>query len=98
MEETKKKLFADLQSTFETGTEEEIRNFLATRVNEFPDDIKEEIVFAFFEEGLDRALEKESTSAAFQKASLEELSRLGELKRKIDDRIKTIELEGNLKD
>lgn len=96
MDEQQKKLFDDLRGVFENGSEEEVRAFLVDHISAFPDDIKDEIVFAFFEEGLDKAIEEKGKLVEFEEAGIEELKTLAELKRRIDDRIKVMELEEKL--
>ena len=76
MDEQQKKLFDDLRGVFENGSEEEVRAFLVDHISAFPDDIKDEIVFAFFEEGLDKAIEEKGKLVEFEEAGIEELKTL----------------------
>jgi hypothetical protein len=90
-------LYADFQKIAVNGTEEETRQFLIDHLNEFPEDVRDQIIFAFFEEGLQNTVEAQDLIADFQQAGLETVQVLEKIKRMLEDKKRELELKESLK-
>ena len=72
------------------------RAYLVDHVKEFPEDLQEEVIYAFFVEGLDQMIDEQTAVNEFQEEAVQEMKQLERLKGKIEDKIKMKELEGKL--
>lgn len=86
-------LYNQFRNLTETGTEEEARKFLTDHFTEFPEDLRSEIAFAFFEEGLGKVASETKTLTEFQTQTADDLNTLEKLKRRLEDRLRVMELE-----
>ena len=90
-------LYAQFADIMNNGTEEGARAFLLEHMNEFPEDLREKVVLALFEEGLHEAAANKAAVEEFQREGIEIAHELEKGKRVLDDRIKVLELEEKMK-
>ncbi|MCC7436503.1 hypothetical protein IT402_01345 [Candidatus Nomurabacteria bacterium] len=72
---TQKELHEAFMVFVEKGDEEGARNFLVENINEFPENMRKEIAFAFFVD----AVEKDAAIAKVQKEGMEMMKSLDEV-------------------
>jgi hypothetical protein len=96
VEKTFQELYQEFQKIASSGSEEQARQFLIDNLPQFPEEVRKQIVFAFFEEGLEKAAEGESLINNFQKRGLEAVKTLEELKRILEDKKGELELKQSL--
>lgn len=89
--------FLDLYNQFleiiEKGDEERARDFLITHFDEFPDDIKTNIVGAFFEEAVDKLYYALTAEQEYFSQILETKEALEKLKKILEDKRRELELK-----
>lgn len=88
-----RELYQKLSEIAKTGSEEEIRNFIIENFESWPEDIKIELIGIFFEEGLAKTAENLSLLANFQQEVLNTYESLEKLKRRLEDRLRELELK-----
>ena len=89
-------LFMEVLELCEAGDEKGLRTFLAEHINEFPEEIRDQIVIFFFEEAITdhaNALEEE---LEFKRGATETLEMLGTMKKIAEDQLKTAEVRERL--
>lgn len=90
-------LYQQFREIAERGDEREANRFLAEHIDEFPEKVRESILFAFLEEGLRAATETSTTIRELQRNGIAALDELARLKRQADDKKKLAELEDKIK-
>ena len=90
-------LYAQFRDIMDNGTEEGARTFLFEHMNEFPEDLREKVVLALFEEGLAEAAANKAAVEEFQREGIEIVNELEKGKRILDDKIKVLEFEEKMK-
>lgn len=95
-----KKPFLDLYNEFrrlaQEGNEEKVRRFLMDHLKEFPENIQEDIIFAFFEEGLERSAEEEEVVGNVREGVIEAGKTVEKLQGILDNRVKMEEIRKKL--
>jgi len=92
--------FTDLYNEFlsyvnkndETGA----RQFLIDNLDKFPEDVKNKIIFVFFEEALIKEAEGAEKIAEMQKEGLEAMSQIEKAKKVLEDQKKAEDLRNKL--
>ena len=74
------------------GTEQEVRDFLVNNLKQFPQDMQEYIVAAFFEE----ALEKKAAVGELQQQGLEMNANMEKLRKELEKKAKLAEIKEGL--
>lgn len=82
-------LYNSFIALVEEGDEEKARAFLIDHLNEFPEETKKEIAFAFFVD----AVKKDATVSEVQKRGLEIMKDLDEIKIILDDASKAASIK-----
>ena len=90
-------LYAQFRDIMDNGTEEGARTFLLEHMNEFPEDLREKVVLALFEDGLKEAAANQSVVEDFKQEGVEIVNELETGKRILDDKLKVMELEEKMK-
>ena len=90
-------LYAQLRDIMDNGTEEGARTFLLEHMNEFPEDLREKVVLALFEDGLKEAAANQSAVEDFKQEGVEIANELATGKRILDDKLKVMELQEKMK-
>lgn len=89
-------LFDKVFELYEAGDEQAIRTFLITHVNEFPQEVRDQIVFFFFEEAVKDHAEGLAADLAFKEMAADTLDALGAIKKAIEEQMKTAEVRWRL--
>lgn len=95
MDTNLRSLYNQFLDVVEKGTEEEAKKFLVDHFRDFPEHLQKEIVFAFFEEGLQKASDGERVVAA-QRLVAEGIQAMGRVRTKIEDQIKIAAVQEQL--
>ena len=92
--------FTDLYNEFLTyvnkGDEAGARKFLIDNLQKFPEEVRDKITFAFFEEALMKETEGMQEIAEMQKQGLEAMSQIDKAKKVFEDQIKIKNLKAKL--
>ena len=78
------------------GNENEVREFLTSNLKEFPQDVQDKIVGAFFEEALSKKASDLRAVADIQKDGLNAISDLEEGKKKLEDKAKLLDFKDSI--
>lgn len=90
-------LYSEFLQLAEAGDEVAARKFLTDHLADFPQETREKLVFAFFEEALEaKAKEAEAVHTA-REEGLETLKKLIQEQKAVDNALKIIDLENGLK-
>lgn len=76
-----------------TGTEEQARQFLLDHTNEFPEDVKNGIILALFEDAINEEAAQDSAMLEFKKEGIEAMTGLEQAIRILDDKLKVLDLQ-----
>lgn len=91
-------LYNRLQQVLEQGDDQAARKFVSDHINEFPEDVQQQIALALFEEALDQQAVARATRDSVQKQGLEAAAMLDSDLRNLEDQLKVNELKANLKE
>lgn len=80
----------------ESGDEPGARAFLAEHINEFPEEVRNEIVLTFFEEALENKAQEIEAIGEVQEAALKELESLDEDEKVLEDAQKATQIREEL--
>lgn len=94
---TLRDLYRQFTDILQNGTEEDARNFLVNHFSELPEELQGEVAFQFFREGLAQTADDQSAVATLQEEGMDALGRLMQAKRILEDKLKLMELEGEMK-
>ncbi|MCL5257836.1 MAG: hypothetical protein M1505_01220 [Patescibacteria group bacterium] len=86
-------LYQEFVELLSKGDENEAKQFLVDHFNDLPKDVQDDIIMAFFEEGLSLAAIEADEIDKFQKERLEEVEVLEKIKKSLEDKIKLIDLK-----
>jgi hypothetical protein len=86
-------LYNQFKEVMDKGTEEQAQQFLVDHLKEFPEDVKNEIVFSLFESGVNEMAAQDSAMLTFKKEGLELASDLEKALRILDDKLKVLDLQ-----
>ncbi len=89
-------LFEQVLQLYENGDEQALRAFLVAHVNEFPEEVRNQIVFFFFEEAVTDHAEGLEESRALLEEGADTLETLGALKKELEDRLGAEEVRARL--
>ncbi len=89
-------LYDSFISLMQKGDEVAARDFLITHLKEFPEELRDKLTLAFFAEGLAGAADEKRLVADFQKDGLATAKTLTEQKRKLEDRLKVLDIKKSL--
>ncbi len=78
------------------GDEEAAKKFLADHLNEFPEETRNEILFAFYEQAVLKQADEVATDVAMKQEGLEALTVLEKAQKDIDNEIRIEELKEGL--
>lgn len=67
------------------GTEEEATNFLKAHLNEFPEELQEKILFAYFEDEVNRQSDEFHALEEVKRTGLEVLKKLESIKKEMEE-------------
>ncbi len=92
--------FLDLYNEFLTyadkGDEAGARKFLVDNLQKFPEDVRDKLTFAFFEEALTNSTEGIEEIAEMQKEGVDALNQIAKAKKVLEDQIKIKDLKAKL--
>ncbi|MEK7099463.1 MAG: hypothetical protein AAB916_03005 [Patescibacteria group bacterium] len=94
---TLRDLYRQFTDVLQNGTEQDARKFLVDHFSELPEEVQEAVAFQFFREGLAQAAAHQDGIAELRKEGINAMGRLKEAKRILEDKLKLMELEGNIK-
>lgn len=86
-------LYHSFKNIVNTGTEAQARQFLFDHINEFPEDVKNPITFALFEDAVNESAAEESMVLDIKKEGIEEMTALEQAIRILDDKLKILDLQ-----
>ncbi len=86
-------LYRQFKEIMDAGTEEQAQQFLVDHLKEFPEDVKNEIVFSLFESGVNEMAAQDSAVLAFKKDGLELAGELEKALRILNDKLKVLDLQ-----
>lgn len=86
-------LYKELRKVLLSGEEERLRNFFFEHFKEFPLDLKDDFLFLFFEEALERTSSEEEQFLDFVQKFLESLKNLERIKGEVKDKIELLEVK-----
>ena len=78
------------------GTEEEVTEFLKAHLNEFPEDLQQKILFAYFEDEVNRQSDEFHALEDVKRSGLEVLKKLEAIKKEMEEAQKIHDLEESL--
>jgi hypothetical protein len=84
-------IYKDFLAVVDKGDEKAARDFLVTNINKFPEEVRDEIIFAFFEEALIKKASEEKMITEFQKQGLEEIKMLEKAKKIVEAKAKMLD-------
>lgn len=76
-------IYQKIRKVWQEGDEEKLKNFLIDNLLDFPQDIQEEIIFAFFEEALVKSLKEVENKIKFQERVAKVLDSIKKAKKEI---------------
>lgn len=88
-----KELYDKFREVMINGDEQEARNFLVSHLKEFPQEIQDEIVLAFFQEGLEKAAEEAQLLRDFQVQALEEVKEIEQIRGEVKDKLDLLKIK-----
>ena len=89
-------IYTQLKEVIDRGSEEEMRNFFVTHIDEFPPSTQEKIAGAFLEEQLDAIASDAAVVNDFNKEGLKMIQELEGDKRMIEDQVKITDIQEKL--
>ena len=89
-------LYNEFLRISESGDEGAARAFLTERLAEFPEETRDEIVLAFFEEALLKNADAIQAKAAIQQEGMDALLEIQKAKREFESNARIDELKGTL--
>lgn len=96
MAEKDQQLIREALKFIDARDEEGLRKFLVDNLRQFSEDIQRDIIGFFFEEAVNDTYQTLNAQNAFYKDVLDTYKGLLELKRMLEDRIKELELKGEI--
>ncbi|MDP3779249.1 MAG: hypothetical protein Q8R30_04375 [bacterium] len=90
-------LYAQFKDILDAGTEDQADKFLIDHMNEFPEDMRQEVTMALFERGLVETGENQRAIDEIREDGMRAIDDIQETIRAIDDRRKIVELEQKIK-
>lgn len=91
------KLYQEFEKILKKGNKEEMKKFLRKNYLKFPQDIQNKIIYIFFAKSLNKiAEEKESRINKTQEEGIRVIKEMEELKTRIKERIKTLNIREKL--
>ena len=86
-------LYHSFKHIVRVGTEQEARQFLLDHINEFPEDVKNPMILALFEDAVNDATIQESTVLEVKEKGAEYMTALERAIRICDDKLKILDLQ-----
>lgn len=86
-------LYQQFKDVAAAGNEEDARKFLIDHLNEFPEDVKNGITLALFEDALNEASAQESAEANLKQESIDVMNALEQSMRILDDKLKVLDMQ-----
>ncbi len=96
MEDNFNKLYEEFLRIAESGDEDAAKKFFADHVNEFPEETREEILFAFMEEALLKKADSITGSATVKQGGVETIEALIKAKKDLENDARIDELQNSL--
>jgi hypothetical protein len=92
--------FLDLYNKFlvfvDQNDEEGARNFLIENLDKFPEEVKNSLIFAFFEESLSKEGQDIKNLTKFQEQAIDAISQVDKAKKILEDKIKVLNIKDQL--
>lgn len=89
-------LYAQFKELLDTGTEQQAEQFLIDHMEEFPEDLRQGIMLALFEKGLQEAAGVQAALNEIKSEGMEVIKELETGKRILDDKLKVLALQEKL--
>lgn len=89
-------LYQQIQTLVAKGEEQEAKAFLIEHLNDFPPELREKIIFAFFYEALEEASEEEKSLEEFRTQTISVLNEIREAKKEAQQKLDQINLKERL--
>lgn len=86
-------LYDKFKEIVDSGTEEDARAFLLNHLNEFPEDMRQNIILSLFQQGLQDAAAAATARQEFQQEGIDAIQELETGKRIMDDNQKVFDLQ-----
>ncbi len=89
-------LYEEFRKLVENADEGMAKKFLTDNFSQFPQEVQDEIISAFFEEALSSTNEEEGVISDFQTKGLETVRMLERLKQSLEDKLQVLKLKGDI--
>ena len=89
-------LYNDMYKVISEGDEASVKQYLTDHLNDFPEDFRNQIVMAFFEEALDNEVDSSTAVNEFKSKGLEFIREYAKAKAELEDINKTEEVKSQL--
>lgn len=89
-------LYNEFLEIIRTGTEQDAQDFLQKNINEFPEELKEKILFAFFEEEVEHQSQQLHALQDVKRDGLSLLTKLEKAKKEYEEAQKIQDLKEDL--
>lgn len=89
-------LYAQLRDIMNNSSEEEARVFLTDHINEMPEDLRQQIMLALFEDGMNEAAANQAAANEIKEEGAEIMADLQAGKRILDDKLQVIDLQNKM--
>jgi len=89
-------LYNKLMELVDAGDEQAAKDFLIEHIKEFPEDVRNKIIFEFFEDAVDQQIENSTNKAEIQKQGLEALKEIGKAEDSLKDEKKAADVRAKL--
>lgn len=86
-------LYREFRELAEKGNDKEAEKFLADHIDELPEEVKQEILLTFFQEGLRELAVRETALKDMKEEMFSSVEEMGKAKRVLEDKKKAIELQ-----
>jgi hypothetical protein len=88
-----KKLYKEFREVLQEGDEQKAKDFLISHLKEFPKEVQDKIILAFFIEEIGKTIEDGKLLSDFQTKTLEEIERIELIEQELKDKLKLIEIQ-----
>lgn len=89
-------LYQGFLESMETGDEANVMAYLEAHINEFPEDLKQKIIFAAFEDSVNQQHDDLIAVEEFKAEGLDLLTRMGKVKQQVEEAYKIAQLKDEL--
>lgn len=91
-------LYEEFRGVAQGGNEQKVKDFLITHFNDFPREVQNKIILAFFIEGIETAATDAQLLNDFQVKTLGDMKKIEQIKQELKDKLRLVEIQKKISD